>query len=301
VTSVLRAGGIALPLEQTSDGPIVSTSADPDLAPLAWVLNAAATRKLPLRDAVAAGEDTIVQGLYATRPDPYEDHAQAAATWRRLSGYDAGDDAYTVGTTFSGPGLLVPRDALLEMLEALERARSGDGASPAGPEELDELERRAAELDALPAPRTAEEAGTQSAKRRFLLVALDHAGVLGDQPPGGLVERPLLAGYRDAAVELRRYLASDERRALVAGAPPSDVLGAPVSLDWFRHPSARPNPLERPFHWLAAGEAALRAAQLDASAGAGEVFVRRGPDWWIFDWRRDDGVSPALVRARPAR
>jgi hypothetical protein len=300
VSSVLRAGGIALPLEQTSDGPIVSTSADPELAPLAWVLNAAATRRLPnLREAVAAGEDAVVQGLYATRPDPYEDHAAAAATWRRLSGRDPGDDAYTVGTTFSGPGLLVPRDALLEMLDALERARTGDSPPP-GPEELDELERRAAELDAAPAPRSAEDAGTQSGTRRFLLLALDHAGVLGEQPPDGLDERPALAGYRDAAAELRRYLASEERRSLVAGAPPSGVLGAAVSLDWFRHPSPRPNPLERPFHWLAAGEAALRAAQLDGRSGAGEVFVRRGSDWWIFDWRRDDGVTPALVRAHAA-
>jgi hypothetical protein len=301
VSSVLRAGGVVLPLEQTSDGPIVSTSADPDLAPLAWVLNAAATRQLPnLRDAVAAGEDAVVQGLYATRPDPHEDHAAAAAVWRRLSGRDPGDDAYTVGTTFSGPGLLVPREALLEMLEALERERTGDGAAAAGSEELDELERRAAELDGAAPPRSAEEAGTQSGTRRFLLLALDHAGVLGEQPPDGLDERPLLAGYRDAAAELRRYLASEERRSLVAGAPPSGVLGAPVSLDWFRHPSPRPNPLERPLHWLAAGEGALRAAQLDERSGAGEVFVRRGADWWIFDWRRDDGVTPALVRARPA-
>ena len=140
--------------------------------------------------------------------------------------------------------------------------------------------------------------GTQSAKRRFLLLALDHAGVLGERPPEGLGE--LLAGYRDAAAELRRYLASDERHSLVAGAPPSGVIGAPVSLDWFRHPSPRPNPLERPFRWLASGEAALRAGQLDERSGAGEVFVRRGADWWVFDWRRDDGVTAALVRARPA-
>jgi hypothetical protein len=293
VTPVLSAGGVQLPLEYAADGPMVSTRADPDVEPLAWVLNAAVTGMLPgLRNAVAAGEDEVVQGLFAARPDPLEDHERSAATWRRLSGQDPGDDSYVVGTTFSDHSVLVPRPALLEMLDALERLRAGgDGGPPAG--ELDDLERRAAELERVADPAAA------SAKRRFLLLALDQAGVLGERPPAGVDERPLLAGYREAAAELRRYLASEERRSLVAEPPPG-VLGAPVSLDWFRHPSPRPNPLERPFHWLAAGEAALRAAQLDERSGAGEVFVRRGGDWWIFDWRRDDGVTPALVRARPA-
>jgi hypothetical protein len=294
MTSVLNAGGVQLPLEYAADGPMVSTRADPDVEPLAWVLNAAVTGMLPgLRDAVAAGDDEVVQGLFAARPDPLEDHKRSAATWRRLSGQDPGDDAYVVGTTFSDHSVLVPRSALLELLDALERLRAGeDGGLPGG--ELDELERRAAELEEVADPAAA------SAKRRFLLLALDQAGVLGERPPDGLDERPLLAGYRDAAAELRRYLGSEERRSLVPGAPPSGVLGAAVSLDWFRHPSPRPNPLERPFRWLAAGEAALRAAQLDEHSGTGEVFVRRGGDWWVFDWRRDDGVTAALVRARPA-
>lgn len=299
--SLLRAGGVLLPLEQTSGGPIVSTSADPDLAPLAWVLNAAATGMLPdLRAAVEAGDDAVVQGLYATRPDPYEDHSEQVETWRRLSGSDPGADTYTVGTTFAGRGLLVPRAALLEMLDALERARFGDAVPAVGSEQLDELERRAEELDELAAapPRTAEEAGRESAKRRFLLLALDQAGVLGERPPAGL--DGLLAAYRDAAAELRRYLGSEERRALVPAAEAAGVLGAPVSLDWFRRPSPRPNPLERPFHWLAACEAALHAAQIDGDAAAGEVFVRREPAWWAVEWRRDDGVTPALVRARAA-
>jgi hypothetical protein len=292
--SVLNAGGVRLPLEQAADGPMVSTRADPDVEPLAWVLNAAVTGMLPgLREAVAAGKDEVVQGLFAARPDPVESHEAAAAAWRRLSGREPGDDAYVVGTTFSDRTVLVPRAALLELLDALERLRAGeDGGLPHG--ELDELERRAAELERAADPAAA------SAERRFLLLALDQAGVLGEDPPAGVAQRPLLAGYRDAAAELRRYLASEERRSLVAAPPPPGVLGAPVSLDWFRHPSPRPNPLERPFHWLAAGEAALRAAQPDERAGAGEVFVRRGPEWWIFDWRRDDGVTPALVGARPA-
>ena len=210
MTSVLSAGGVRLPLEYAADGPMVSTRADPDVEPLAWVLNAAVTGMLPgLRDAVAAGEDEVVQGLFAARPDPLEDHERSAATWRRLSGQDPGDDSYVVGTTFSDHSVLVPRPALLEMLDALERLRAGgDGGPPAG--ELDDLERRAAELERVADPAAA------SAKRRFLLLALDQAGVLGERPPAGVDERPLLAGYREAAAELRRYLAGEERRSLVA-------------------------------------------------------------------------------------
>ena len=60
--SVLNAGGVQLPLEQAADGPMVSTRADPDVEPLAWVLNAAVTGMLPgLREAVAAGKDEVTR------------------------------------------------------------------------------------------------------------------------------------------------------------------------------------------------------------------------------------------------
>jgi hypothetical protein len=326
VTDAISAGGLRLPVKHTRDGTLVVSAGDPDLEPLAFVVNAATTGMLPhLRDAVAAGEDVVIQGLFASRPDPGEGHAAAAAAWRRLTGDEPGEDAYVVGTTFTEGDLLVPRDALLAILDALaaaghggspasETERSGvDAAPPATPAgtadaggvdsaTLDALERRAAELDArsVAPPESEDAAGAVSAARRFLLLELDQAGVLRDDPPPALDGHPLLRTYREAAAQLRRYLDSEERAELVAEPPPAGVLGAPVSLDWFRFPSPQPNPLEKPFHWLAAGEAALRAAPLDPAAGGGSVFVRRGGAWWALEWRRDDGVTPALVSARPA-
>lgn len=293
MSAVLQAAGVQLPLEDAGGRPLVATAVDADAAPLGWVLNGAVTGALPgLRDAVAAGDDAVVQGLFAARPDPTADHTAAAAAWRRLGGADPGADAYLVGATFLDTDLLLPRGALLELLDALEAARApGAAAEPVG---LDELERRADELESLGAAHP-----EAAAKRRFLIAGLDAAGVLGDRPPAGVDERPLLAGYRDAAAELQRYLASDERRALVADAASPAVVGAPVSLDWFRRPSPRPDASEHPFHWLAAGEATLRAAPLDARALVGEVFLRRAGGWWLFDWRRDDGATPALVASRP--
>ena len=329
MTGMLEAAGLRLPLEDADGGPVVSTTAEPELAPLAWVLNAGATGMLPgLRDAVAAGEDAVVQGLYATRPDPREDHAAAAAAWRRRTGREPAADAYVVGTTFAESGVLLPRAALLELLDALARVREGSGAphaapgaggpapevaSPAsdasarardgdGDTQLDDLERRAAEVDALAdaGPASAEAAGALAAKRRVLLLLLDGAGVLGDEPPPEVARYPCLAGYREAADALRRYLGSEERRARVADPEPARVVGAHVSLDWFRRPSPRPDPGEPPHRWLAVAEATLRAAPLDEQAGAGEVYLRGGGGWWVLDWRRDDGVTPALVRARRA-
>lgn len=321
MTDVISAGGLRLPVEHTRDGTLVVSAGDPDLEPLAFVVNAATTGMLPhLRDAVAAGEDAVTQGLFASRPDPGEGHAAAAAAWRRLTGHDPGEDAYLVGTTFTDTDLLVPRDALLAILDALAAPEpSGSPAGESEPSEVDAappatpagrpdagalgaLERRAVELDArsVAPPESEDAAGAVSAARRFLLLELDQAGVLRDDPPPALDGYPLLRTYRDAAAQLRRYLRSDERAELVAEPPPAGVLGAPVSLDWFRRPSPQPNPLEKPFHWLAAGEAALRAAPLDPGAGGGSVFIRRGGVWWALEWRRDDGVTPALVSARPA-
>jgi hypothetical protein len=298
VSSILVAGGLRLPLEPTPAGPLLSTSADAALEPLAWVVNAAVTGDLPeLRECVQRGEDAVIQGLSAVRPQPGDDVDEAAARWRGLTDAEPGDDAYLVGTSFGTGSLLVPRRALLEVLDALERVRAAPGGGEVDAEELDELERRAAELDrrAAPPPRSPDEAGAVSAARRFLLMALDQAGVTDAEREVDPGHRPLLRAYRNAARARAEYGRSAERAQLVRDAGPPRV-----SLDWFRRPSPRPNPLEAPFHWLATCEGTLLAADL-GDAGAGEVFLRHRDGWWSLAWRADDGVTPVLVGARAVR
>jgi hypothetical protein len=176
------------------------------------------------------------------------------------------------------------------------------------PDLLDAIERRAAEIDGLAAAVVAsgsrEDAAKLSAMRRFLLIELDSIGLLDGSLPERAGEdpgRPILATYAAAAEQLRAYLAGDERRVQFPDdVPPASVRGAAVGLDWFRLPSPRPNPLERPFRWLAVCERTLLAAGVDENFAGGEVFLRRGDDWWALGWRRDDGVTAALVGARRA-
>jgi hypothetical protein len=291
MTSVLKAGGVPLLLQPTPAGPLLATNGDPRLEPLAWVVNASVTGQFPdLREAIARGAGASRQGLFASRRDPNEDYTDATSAWEALAGAPPGEDSYVVGTTFTDADLVVPRASLLEIIDGLQRLRSGTGPIAAPEEELDELERRAADLDAAE-PRTAEDAGSISAQRRFLLMALDQAGVTDPARDVELGDRPGLGSYRDAALERDAYARSPVRAELLGEpGPPA------VSLDWFRHPSPRPNPLESPEHWLASGEAALRAANV--TGGAGEVFLRRLDGWWALDWRVEDGVTPVLVRGR---
>jgi len=157
-----------------------------------------------------------------------------------------------------------------------------------------ELEHRASELDRLAArERTVDHAAEESAKRRFLLLDLQAAGVLDaavEIPP----EFPTLGAYQRAAVLITGYLNSEERFRFNPDAEPEPVLGSPVSIDWFRFPQPGPEHLS-PAEWLGFCENMLTHAGV--SGGQGEVLARVGNDWWRLGWRCDDGVHPALVSA----
>ena len=89
--------------------------------------------------------------------------------------------------------------------------------------------------------RTDEAVAQEHAERRSLLTALDANGFFdgaGREPDARrLDERGLavLAAYRRGALELLAYLDSPERRERLPGGAAGPVLGAPVSVDWFRH------------------------------------------------------------------
>lgn len=314
----LTAGGLSLPLATAPDGPQVLGERG-ELEALTLALNSGVGGWMPeLRAAVAAGEDAIRSPVAVTRPRPGIEYADARAIWRRHAGSDPGEDVYVVATTFS-PAVVVPRDVLLELLDRLTELRGGarpaDAPPAASAEPLladgerayfEELEQSARELDALAAgPRTEDTVAEEHAKRRSLLTALGANGFFDKSArhanrrrleDGGL---HTLAAYQRAAMDLLAYLDSAERREWLPGAAPApSVLGAPVSVDWFRRPVTPQQGLS-PYGWLAWAEAQFAAATLQPGS-EGSFLVRQGGPWYRLRWRKDDAVTPALVRAEPA-
>lgn len=299
MSAPLHAAGLSLPLMQTAAGPRIDPAGE--IEGLATAVNAFLNGVIPdLRDRVRAGEDASGGGVYAVQlPESLEPETEGEP-WRRLTGEPLGDDPVMVGSSETGRFTL-PRDALLEILDGildlaalqaehrattsgLARAVSERTDPPKRAMDLRRLEQRARELEEMQDP------GEAAARRRTLLIEMDVARVL---PAGGDVEPelrdlPLLASYDAAARRMLAYLASDERRRLLPGARRGDVVGAPVSLDWFR---ADPAP---DFERTAIGEAMLTAADL-GDAFAGRFFAQWNGSWYEVVWRRDNGTTPALV------
>jgi hypothetical protein len=126
----LQAGGIELPLQSTDAGPLVSTHALEDAVALGWIVNLAFDPgQTDLVDRLRRGEAVQVgrEGPYAREVWPRfdDDLSCARDRWRRLSGVDPGDDALILGTGWGSPRILVPRSAILELIERLSELRRG--------------------------------------------------------------------------------------------------------------------------------------------------------------------------------
>ena len=325
----LNVAGISLLLVPTSEGPELSSRQHPDVEPLALVVNAAVTGAFSkLVESLEQGVDVGNQALYAVRPDPGDDFTEEANRWRELSGYDPGEDSYLVGTTFTPTAILVPRQALLEIISALQALRQqgavisstppDDNGQPAMQRQptsdleknthieedwLQELEARAATLATVEQDeQTLEAAATASAKRRFLLLELNEAGLLSELPSQDLrqqleqLQSPNLLAYYTAAMELNAYLRSQERKKYFFDAKQEPIVGAPVSLDWFRLQVATPEAYSR-YDWLAFCESVFRMNHY--TGGGGEIYTHLGNQWYRLRWRTDDGVTPALLSAAP--
>lgn len=304
--------GLALPIVDTALGPRISPEGE--LAGLAIAVNAFLNGALPqLWDAVVRREPVSVGDVHA-RPLAVSDGDPAASLepWRRRSGSGVAEDPVEVGT--SAVRFVLPRTALLNILDRMQRLDSGGPepepagttgspgevlaravanrpGAPGRTDELERLETRARELDAMTDPAQA------AARRRTLLIELDDAGVLSGRPEVAdeLDELHLttLLGYCRAAGQLLDYLISPERRRFVPDALAEPVLGARVSLDFYRDgPRVPPGRTER--GWTALGEALLVASSPDAAV-AGGFYSQWDGRWYEVRWRRDDGNTPALL------
>jgi hypothetical protein len=286
----LRVGGLELPVEWTPGGPRVDARGE--ATPLGRVANAWEGRSDQL-DALRRGEELRADGVYARRPGEYDDLAVERARWRRLAGSDPGDDAYLVGLTDEQGELLVPRAALVALLEDVEALRAQrpplDGAT------VRELERQAQELDQLALrATTVEELARAHVRRTLLLAALADAGLLaGGPPPPELADAERLLGYADAAEQLARYAASTARRDVAEHVDPDPA----VSLDWFRLRTPVPAGTDA-YRWLAGWEAIFRSGKPHEGA-EGFTLVREHGTWYRLEWRRDDGLRALLLRVEP--
>jgi hypothetical protein len=174
--------------------------------------------------------------------------------------------------------------------------------APGEDELITNLEERAAELEVLARARTPATLAEESARRRVLLLDLEAYGLL--EPENAVRKQtwlgrwslPLLSDYRRAADLLRRYLASAERARRVKAGGASSLIGAPVSVDWFRLRPDDPGD-DTSFAWLAELEAAARPPTL--TGGEGDVFVPLDGRMYKVRWRMDDGSHAALVSAIP--
>lgn len=224
----------------------------------------------------------------------------------------AGEDR--VALTVGGVTSEIETAALRELTDQLTRQRVGappwlfarpSKASRPSPLERSssiDLEEAARALDQL--GDAGDEAVTASARRRHLLVELEAAGLLDDEFAGEKRawlhhwQLPTLTGYLEAAVQAWRYYRSPERAEATEGAAtPRGLVGATVSIDWFRlHDHT---PLQWTKHaWIASIEACWIA---DFGAGedpppGGSWFSSSGGTRAEVHFRSDDGVHRSLLR-----
>jgi hypothetical protein len=328
----LHIGGLTLKVMELPMGLRLSTE-DPDLRTLTWVINRALDGAIPdLGNALRRGDDVYYHNVYVYRPRPGQDLSEGVAVWVRHTRRDPGADVYVLRSALTETELVVPRTVFVAIWEALAppdlEVRSANRSvqyhlgeqlhttqerlftsgstlnEPIIGEEavVKELSARAAELDVLTQrERTAENHAEEAAKRRFLLLDLDAAGLF--EPWKADIKRNWLhawglrnlVDYQDAAFLLRQYLASPERLQVLPPIARVDTPNAPISLDWWRTES----PIiegRSPHRWLAHLETVLR----DTSVGCvgGTLPFRTQEGTYDLVWRCDDGVHRCIVTCK---
>ncbi|HAJ63564.1 MAG TPA: hypothetical protein DCP31_33620 [Cyanobacteria bacterium UBA8543] len=339
--ATLNVAGLSLTLEPTPAGPLLSTDdieVEPIAWVVDSIVTCVSEQRFAhLVDHLERGEEIFTQGWSISRPDdPLEDYTEAKENWQKLTNSEPGEDSYVVSTSFLRKQIIVPRKALLEIIYALKTLRQ-QGTSIDSPQEsvdrksphnqnnqeltdnhlgkeleldnvpvdddfLRQMEERAVVLAALEqGEQTLETAATASAKRRFLLIELDDAGLLNESRFEELhqllvqLQLPMLIAYHQAAMELHAYFRSPQRKRYLPDAEPESILHGSISLDWFRLQVPTPEPYH-PYDWLGWCES-IFVEKNNLTGGAGDVYIHQGKLRCWLHWRKDDGVTPMLLSA----
>jgi hypothetical protein len=324
---VLNVHGLRVPLVDTPFGPLASFQ-DRHLEALDLTVQWAVEGRIPgFRRAIEERRPTGQFPVFAYPADAEDDLTESGKMWRRLTGEDLGDDVYVLHSALGTPNVAVPRQVLMRLIDEVNELRDAT-VKPAGPwlyrqipiwhapapgeeEAIRILERQSEQLEAISrGPRADEARAREAAKRRFLLLELDSLGILSD---AGFPDKerwlaawtlPLTLSYLRAAHRLHLYLVSPGRRRYFPDPDHQPVLGARISLDWFRHPGPSPPGVDADL-WLGFCEQTLAESQV--SGYEGTLFVREGGPWYEICWRRDDGQNPSVTAAherpveRPSR
>jgi hypothetical protein len=287
---VIDVGGLAF---ETDENGLLAPRAD-RFAPFVSIVNDVLTfRAEGVLEALEAG--TPIRGAFTIEPE---------------------SDGVRLRVTRDGASVTVGRRAFEEAIEGCSRRRAPSGTwifadAPVGPlpapaeeEMVRDLEARALELDALAASRG--DAATIAAKRRVVLVELDHHGLLsvvGASRRLTLLDRwglPVLAGYQRAALTAWAYYRSDLRLGDLGCAPPNRLLEGPFSIDWFRHPPAPPS--RWTFERLTISSEAIfekyHYGHKRLEAQAGNYLWHSGKIHGQYWWRKDLPHAPVLWTAR---
>lgn len=120
----LNLGQLALSLTPGPGGPMLSGAAPCPVA-LSAVINGYRGGMLKdLRQVLATGAlESIDQAVVVARPDPDDDLETLRSEWESLTGLPAGDDVYVLKASWDRKRFLIPRAALLSILDRLEAVR----------------------------------------------------------------------------------------------------------------------------------------------------------------------------------
>lgn len=218
-----------------------------------------------------------------------------ARRWSTFAGSPVLTNTYLVST--GSDAVLVPRPVLVQLIARLDQLRSGPtaplapapelppddlyaafgiGGSSTEPTRLDRdlavyLEEQAVIVDALELADTLPSLASAKIKRILLLDTLESLGLLSgpDETARVLLDTSRagrVLGYVAAADELRAYLRSRTRRQLIPEPRSMAVIGAPVSLDWFRLAASTPAGVD-PDLWLAHWERVVAGGDLSGTFG----------------------------------
>src|SRR5262249_52696666 len=142
-------------------------------------------------------------------------------------------------------------------------------------------------------------------QRQSLLSRLSMFGMFDQDEPSylgrHLLGLPRLRAYREAALAMHRYFASEARARLVKTPPPPRINDADISLDCFRMNGAGTIPEGiTADEWLALCEANFTSSRVPGPR-AGQRFTRLEGAMRCLEYRNEGGTGmPKLFRASKA-